>query len=98
MKAESLTPRQGLSQLPCSPPRGSAASEATCTFPNKSPAPMLVTKHKVSLEKPDLWSGDGLSPGFRMGLVVRRVGNQSTWLGCKIQIYELFLLNSDMDF
>lgn len=32
------------------------------------------------------------------GLVESRVENQSTWLGCKIQIYELFLLNSDMDF
>lgn len=35
---------------------------------------------------------------FWRDLAARRVENQSTWPGCKTQIYELFLLNSDMDF
>lgn len=83
------------------PPRGSAAPEGTTALPDKSAAPTLVTRHKVGFGKGCLWTlkrENGPSPAIRMGLAAGRVGDVSTLLGCKRQIYELFLLNSDMDF
>lgn len=98
MKAETLSSCQGLTLTTLELPGGFAAPEATRALPNKSPSTTLTTKHDASLEKLTSKSGNGPSPEFRMGPGVSRVGNQSTLLGCKIQIYELFLLNSDMDF
>lgn len=72
----------------------------TSALPNTSPPPSPVLRQNLRLECKS-WtprSAHGTSPGCRMDLAARRVVSQSTLLGCEIQIYELFSLNSDMDF